>query len=66
MAQPTAAPSREPGKCDSASCSGGRYDVAFEVKVMDLAQMLVAVCAAFDDEDEDDAAGGADEYGEIL
>jgi hypothetical protein len=33
--------------------------VAFEVNVMDLAQILVAVCAAFGGADE--AAGGAEE-----
>ena len=63
MAHPTAAPSKDPGSCESASWSGGRYVVALEVSVMDLAHMLVAVCAAFG---ADDDVGEADEYGAIL
>lgn len=37
--------------------------VAFEVNVMDLAQMLVAVCAG---EDEDKVDGGVEDKGAIL
>lgn len=62
-AHPTAAPRKLPGSCESASCRGGRYVVAFDVKVIDLAHILVAVCAAFGAED---VGGGEEEYGAIL
>lgn len=68
IAHPTAAARNDPGSCESASCSGGRYVVAFDVRVIDLAQMLVAVCAALgeDEAEPEPEAGGAEAWGAIL